>query len=99
MMFNIKKWVLLLVILPVQLFAQEKTTSLDTILNRIEGNNLLLQTYALKAESYKYKAKAGTAWMAPMVGVGTFMTPYPGQQLMEGGDKGSLDVAVGAGYS
>ncbi|HWW42160.1 TolC family protein, partial [Pedobacter sp.] len=63
---------------------------LDTILNRIEKNNLLLQTYALKAESYKYKAKAGTAWMAPMVGVGTFMTPYPGQVVMDDRDKGSV---------
>ncbi|MEJ5962953.1 TolC family protein [Pedobacter immunditicola] len=90
MMLNIKKWVLLLAILPVQLFAQQNTVSLDTVLTRIENNNLLLQTYALKAESYKHKAKASTAWMAPMVGVGTFMTPYPGQQLMENGDKGSL---------
>jgi len=89
-MLNIKRWVLLLAILPVQLYAQQHTVSLDTVLKRIEHNNLLLQTYALKAESYKHKAKAGTAWMAPMVGVGTFMTPYPGQEVMENGDKGSL---------
>lgn len=89
-MLNIKKWVLLLAILPAQLYAQQNTVPLDTVLKRIENNNLLLQTYALKAESYKHKAKAGTAWMAPMVGVGTFMTPYPGQQSMENGDKGSL---------
>ncbi|MEJ5963313.1 TolC family protein [Pedobacter immunditicola] len=90
-MRNIKRWVLLLLaILPVQLYAQQQTVSLDTVLKRIENNNLLLQTYALKAESYKHKAKAGTAWMAPMVGVGTFMTPYPGQQVMENGDKGAL---------
>ncbi|WP_354334295.1 TolC family protein [Pedobacter sp. CG_S7] len=82
--------VLLLAALPLQLLAQENTVSLDTVLNRIENNNLLLQTYALKAESFKHKAKAATAWMAPMVGVGTFMTPYPGQQVMENGEKGSL---------
>ncbi|MBG6233981.1 outer membrane protein TolC [Pedobacter sp. CAN_A7] len=90
MMLNIKKYVLLLAMLPVQLYAQQQTVPLDTVLNRIANNNLLLQTYALKAESYKHKANAGTAWMAPMVGVGTFMTPYPGQQVMENGDKGSL---------
>ena len=89
-MLNIKRWVLLLAFLPVQLYAQQNTVSLDTVLKRIENNNLLVQTYALKAESYKHKAKAGMAWMAPMVGVGTFMTPYPGQQVMKNGDKGSL---------
>ncbi len=64
--------------------------SLDTVLQRIDKNNLLLQSYGLKAESYKHTAKAATAWMAPMVGVGTFMTPYPGQMIMDESDKGSL---------
>ncbi len=89
-MFSINKWTFLLLLLPVSLLAQQTPVKLDTILNRIEKNNLLLQTYALKAESYKYKAKAGTAWMAPMVGVGTFMTPYPGQTVMDDRDKGSV---------
>lgn len=68
--------------------------SLDTILQRIDRNNLLLQSYALKAEGYKYSADAATAWMAPMVGLGTFMTPYPGQKVMEARDKGSLMLQV-----
>ncbi|WP_432714613.1 TolC family protein [Pedobacter sp.] len=89
-MFSIKKIALLLALLPLQLLAQKEVLTLDTVLKRIENNNLLLQTYALKAESFKHKAEAGTAWMAPMVGVGTFMTPYPGQQVMEQGDKGAL---------
>jgi cobalt-zinc-cadmium efflux system outer membrane protein len=93
-MHNIKKMLLLLAVLPLQLMAQKNTVSLDTVLKRIEHNNLLLQTYALKAESFKHKAKAGTAWMAPMVGVGSFMTPYPGQQVMENGDKGALMVQL-----
>jgi cobalt-zinc-cadmium efflux system outer membrane protein len=89
-MFSINKWTFLLLLMPAPLLAQQAPVKLDTILNRIEKNNLLLQTYALKAESYKYKAKAGTAWMAPMVGVGTFMTPYPGQVVMDDRDKGSV---------
>ncbi len=93
-MRNIRMIVLLLAVLPLQLVAQQKiqenTVSLDTVLNKIANNNLLLQTYALKAESFKHKAKAGTAWMAPMVGVGTYMVPYPGQQVMENGDRGAL---------
>ncbi len=87
--------------------SQEKTTqeaglavsgkpvlSLDTILKRIDQNNLLLQSYGLRAESYKHTANAATAWMAPMIGVGTFMTPYPGQMIMDEGDKGSVMVQL-----
>lgn len=63
---------------------------LDSILTRIDGNNRLLRSYAQKAEGYRHSADAATAWMAPMAGVGTFMTPYPGQMIMDGRDKGSL---------
>ncbi|MBB1287333.1 TolC family protein [Flavisolibacter sp. BT320] len=90
-MLNIKKlkWVLLL--LPVQAISQQgPVLSLDTILQRININNLSLQTYELRAESYKYSADAATAWMPPMVGFGTFMTPYPGQMKMEPSDAGQL---------
>lgn len=101
-MLSIKRIGIVLAMFPLQLFAQQQLkqqelkqpqtqpVSLDTVLRRIEGNNLLLQTYALKAESFKHKAKAGTAWMAPMVGVGTFMTPYPGATVMDDRDKGSV---------
>lgn len=83
------RWLLL--ILPVQLFAQQAPVlSLDSILQRIDRNNVLLQSYGLKAESYKYQADAATAWMAPMVGAGTFMTPYPNQMIMDGRDRGNL---------
>lgn len=77
-------------LLPFLTTAQKPILPLDTILQRIDQNNLLLKTYALKAESYQYTAKAATAWMAPMVGVGTFMTPYPGQMVMDDRDKGSV---------
>ncbi len=82
------------ILLPVLTTAQTPVLSLDTILNRIDQNNLLLKSYGLKAESYQYNAKAATAWMAPMVGVGTFMTPYPGQMIMDSRDKGSLMFQV-----
>ena len=96
-MYNIRKIAVLLLLWPMVSFAQERAVpdtdvkdllSLDTILKRIDRNNLLLQSYGLRAEGYKYTAKAATAWMAPMVGVGTFMTPYPGQEVMEDRDKG-----------
>lgn len=83
------RWLLL--VLPLSLSAQDTAVlRLDTILQRIDRNNILLETYDLRAESFKYSADASTAWMAPMVGVGTFMTPYPGQIKMEPSDAGQL---------
>lgn len=91
MMSNIKILAVLLLLLPLQLWSQTKQVlSLDTILQRIDKKNVLLQSYSLKAEGYKYSGDAATAWMAPMVGVGTFMTPYPFQEVMDDRDKGSL---------
>lgn len=77
----------LLFFLPIQLSAQ--VLPLDSILQRIDRNNLLLQSYGLKAQGYQYSADAATAWMAPMIGAGTFMTPYPREMVMDGRDKGS----------
>ncbi|MBO9729581.1 MAG: TolC family protein [Chitinophaga sp.] len=91
MRYTIKYLFVLLLALPFQGMAQQAPVlPLDSILQRVDRNNILLQSYALKAEGYKYSADAATAWMAPMVGVGTFMTPYPGQMIMEGRDKGNL---------
>ena len=94
-MYIIKKLTWILLLLPFYTTAQQREVlSLDTILHRIDKNNLLLQSYGLKAESYKHTAKAATAWMAPMIGVGTFMTPYPGQELMDDRDKGSIMIQL-----
>lgn len=92
---SIKYILFLILLVPLQLLAQRPAVlSLDTILQRIDRNNVLLQSYGLKAESYNYSAEAATAWMAPMVGVGTFMTPYPNQIIMDGRDKGNLMLAI-----
>ena len=78
-------------LLPVIGLAQQKEVmSLAEIIQKIDSSNILLQSYSLKAEGYKYSANAATAWMPPMVGVGTFMTPYPLQKVMDDRDKGSL---------
>jgi cobalt-zinc-cadmium efflux system outer membrane protein len=91
MMYSIKRMIWICLLLPMSLAAQEKPVlSLDTIIQRIDRHHPMLQIYDLKAGSYKHAAEAATAWMAPMAGVGTFMTPYPGQTLMAGDDRGSL---------
>lgn len=92
---NIKYLFVLLMFFPVHLMAQQATLlSLDSILQRIDKNNVLLQSYGLKAESYKYSAEAATSWMAPMVGLGTFMTPYPNMKIMDGRDRGNLMLQI-----
>lgn len=86
-MYSIKR-ILIFLFFPLPLLAQqEEILPLDTILKRIENNNPLLKSYQSRAESYQYKADASTAWMAPMIGGGTYMKPYPGSETM---DKGSL---------
>lgn len=104
-MLNIKIGIIVLALLPLLAPAQQvpdSTTRQDVrngvvpvltlpgILKEIDQNNLLLQSYGLRAQAYKYSAEAATAWMAPMVGAGTFMTPYPFQKVMEDRDKGSV---------
>ena len=69
---------------------QQEVLSLQEIIQKIDSNNILLKTYGLKAEGYRYSADAATAWMPPMVGLGTYMMPYPFQKTMDGSDKGSV---------
>ncbi|MDQ6480576.1 TolC family protein [Dyadobacter sp. LHD-138] len=87
------KW-LILFLLPLASWAQKPVLTLDTILQRIDNNNLMLQSYRFKADSYKHSADAATAWMAPMIGLGTFMMPYPNQMIMDARDKGSLMLQI-----
>lgn len=94
MMHRIKYIYLFFLLMPVSVFAQDSLSlSLDDILTRIEMQNVSLESYDLKAESYNYKSEAASSWMAPMVGAGTYMTPYPGQDPMAD-DKGSLMFQV-----
>jgi outer membrane protein, heavy metal efflux system len=92
----IKYIMCLSLLVPVAIMAQSQlpVLPLDSILNRIDRNNVLLQSYELKAESYKYNAEATAAWMPPMVGAGTFMTPYPGEKIMDPGDKGNIMLEI-----
>lgn len=79
-----------LLILPGVAAAQDTSVlSLNEILVKIDQQNAMLDAYELKAKSYAYRAEAAGGWMAPMVGAGTYMTPYPGQNPMED-DKGAL---------
>jgi outer membrane protein, heavy metal efflux system len=78
--------------LSIQLHAQVVT--LDSVLNAIEKNNPMLQEYDNKVKALNTYAQGAKSWMAPMVGAGTFMMPYPNQMLMDERDKGAWMFSV-----
>ncbi|GAA4310226.1 TolC family protein [Nibribacter koreensis] len=87
MMSSIRLYVgALLVLLSVSAQAQTPVLSLDTVLNRISQNNGMLQEIEFRAKAQNAMAKGSRSQMAPMVGAGVFMYPYPGQMKMEEDD-------------
>ncbi len=79
-----------------QLFAQTDVTPvlpLDSVLSRIDQGNPLLKPYGSRAAAARAYAEAARSWDAPMVGLGTFMMPYPGQRV-EARDRGNIMIAA-----
>jgi cobalt-zinc-cadmium efflux system outer membrane protein len=54
----------------------------------------MLQEYDNKVKALNEYSAGAKSWMAPMVGAGTFMTPYGKQMLMDERDKGSWMFSV-----
>jgi outer membrane protein, heavy metal efflux system len=73
---------------------QAQVISLDSVLILIDKQNPMLQEYDHKVKALNTYAEGAKSWMAPMVGAGTFMTPYPNQMLMDERDKGSWMFSV-----
>jgi outer membrane protein TolC len=82
----------LLLLAAVQTNAQVIT--LDSLLGLIDTKNPMLQVYDNKVKALNEYASGATSWMAPMVGAGTFMTPYPNQTVMHENEKGALMFSV-----
>ncbi|HEY8933957.1 MAG TPA: TolC family protein [Cyclobacteriaceae bacterium] len=62
--------------------------SLDSVLSLVEMRNPTLQEYNNKVQALNAYAEGSKSWMAPMIGVGPYWYPYPGQKVMENRDKG-----------
>jgi outer membrane protein, heavy metal efflux system len=69
--------------------ARAQVLSLDTVLAIIDKQNPMLQEYDNKAKALNTYAQGARSLMAPMIGAGTFMTPYANQMLMDERDKGA----------
>ncbi|RAW02404.1 hypothetical protein DQQ10_05810 [Pseudochryseolinea flava] len=74
--------------------AQSQVITLDSVLTIIDKQNPMLQEYDNKVKALNTYAEGAKSWMAPMVGAGTFMTPYPNQMLMDERDKGAWMFSV-----
>lgn len=74
--------------------ANAQVISLDSVLQAVNTGNPMLKEYDQRTNAWNTYAEGAKSWMAPMVGVGTFMTPYPGQRIMEDRDKGSVMISV-----
>jgi cobalt-zinc-cadmium efflux system outer membrane protein len=68
--------------------------TLDSVLHLIDRNNPMLQEYDNKVKALNEYSAGAASWMAPMVGAGTFMTPYAKQMLMDERDKGSWMFSI-----
>ena len=74
--------------------SQAQVISLDSVLRVIDQRNPMLQEYDNKVKALNIYTEGAKSWMAPMIGAGTFMTPYPNQMLMDERDKGSVMFSV-----
>jgi outer membrane protein, heavy metal efflux system len=81
---------LFMILMLLTLNAGAQVITLDSLLSLVERQNPMLQEYDNKAKALKEYSSGATSWMAPMVGAGTFMTPYPNQMLMDERDEGAV---------
>jgi outer membrane protein, heavy metal efflux system len=74
--------------------ASAQVLTLDSVLSTIDQKNPMLQEYDNKVKALNEYSAGAKSWMAPMVGAGTFMTPYGNQMLMDERDKGSWMFSI-----
>jgi cobalt-zinc-cadmium efflux system outer membrane protein len=77
--------------LPSRSLAQVVT--LDEAIEATGRNHPMVKQFETKAQALDSYAEGAKSWMAPMVGVGTFMTPYPGQNAEEM-NKGAVMISA-----
>lgn len=75
-------------------YASAQVLTLDSVLSSIDMKNPMLQEYDNKVKALNEYSAGAKSWMAPMVGAGTFMTPYGNQMLMDERDKGSWMFSI-----
>lgn len=72
----------------------QRSVKLDSILQVINENNPMLKDYRYRAEAMTNFAAGAKSLMAPEVGGGPWMFPYPGTKVMDERDKGQIMLSV-----
>lgn len=72
----------------------QQPVKLDSILSVINKNNPMLKDYRYRAEAMIEFAAGAKSLMAPEVGGGPWMFPYPGTKVMDERDKGQVMLSV-----
>jgi outer membrane protein, heavy metal efflux system len=74
--------------------ANAQVITLDSVLAIIDRKNPMLQEFDSKVAALNAYAKGSKSWMAPMVGVGPYWYPYPGQKIMSEAEKGMFMATI-----
>ncbi|NOS90848.1 MAG: TolC family protein [Cyclobacteriaceae bacterium] len=72
----------------------QQSVRLDSILQVINASNPMLKDYRYRAEAMTNFAAGAKSLMAPEVGGGPWMFPYPGTSVMDERDKGQIMLSV-----
>ena len=91
-MLNIKKslFSLTLMICFSAISIAQEVLTLDSVLSKIQQHNPELKMFDQQINSQNALVSGASAWMAPMVGVSTFMTPYNNFSLPSNQQDGSF---------
>lgn len=68
--------------------------SLDSVLLLIDKQNPMLQEYDYKVKALNTYSEGAKSWMPPMVGIGPYWYPYPGQKVMDERNKGMIMASI-----
>ncbi|HEX7014808.1 MAG TPA: TolC family protein [Cyclobacteriaceae bacterium] len=71
-----------------------QTWTLDSVLAAVERNNPELEAYNNRIRAFDAYAEGAKSWMAPMVGAGTFMKPYPGESAAHENEEGAWMFSI-----
>lgn len=93
-MSNIRMVLLSVSLLAATFASAQKLWKPDDVFQEILSNNPALKSFSSRAAAQDARAEGSHAWMAPMVGAGTFMTPYPGANVMDENSKGSWMLSL-----
>jgi outer membrane protein TolC len=72
----------------------QRLVTLDSILLVINENNPMLKDFRYRAEAMTAFAAGAKSLMAPEIGGGPWMFPYPGTKVMDERDKGQIMLSV-----